>query len=1325
MGFWDTKAAPPKAPATPVAKVAKYDAETAVYADKAKKANSFWGLAKGAAEAFRAGGEQLTKDVVKGTAEFALSAAEAPARLAIPSLRAKAAPPLTIPGLSNVTGPLESFETQAIKAREQGASVPRAVGEQAFNTVVNEPAGVALKPLFLAGGIVSKVGADAFQKLIAKGEGRIVQRAGEVISEIKDAAGKWVKATIEHTPSTTVATEKLTPIKAAGGMRTPEEIGALKTDVMENGIKKPIEVVKKENGTFEIADGNHRVGIASDAGVKDVPVIVRNEAGDALKGPELKKALDGLKTQKVVDAETHLEVIQDALRDHPGKGTGKFVNNFKDEFKKGGDSAYQDAVGQAESEGGDLAKLQKDREAYQALKVQETQAKQAVKDAKTPKPTITVGGKTVDLDFIHSAQGTDFFKTLSPEDQKAFATFDHEQSRALIPTEPKAPGKKMIDFSAPTEKPAALKTSAEGRPLALSAREKAIVEQSPAKAFEGGTGEARSLEQVARASREEVRLPNGEKPKTLDFIIEQTPVNKKVNLLDYLRTPDRVLKKIGLEPQAKQLRNAYDSYLKELPKNIDKIRAWAQTLPKDSSGRIFRYLDGEAITLNAPEQKVADEIQTWLKEWADRLKLPEDKRITNYITHIFDDQLIAKEFDEDLAKIITDKTPGEVYNPFLEARLGKLGYKQDVWSALEAYVKRATRKANMDPVLEGLKARVGSQLEFSNVEASQFKYIQRYMHGLNMRPTELDNLIDNSVKSIIGYRLGQRPLTRVTKILRQMTYRGLLGLNPGSALKNLSQGINTYATLGEKYTAIGYAKLFNPASYKELEREGVLAHGFIQDQTLSATKQLIEKADKGLFAFFETAERINRGAAYFGAKSQYLAKNPGAAEEKAVEYAKSVVRKTQFDFSPVDQPVALQSDLMKTLAQFQNFSLKQTEFLAEMAKNKDFVGLLRYALAGTAFVSTIGQAFGMKYTDLIPSFRFDTPASLKLPVEVGKAVLDTPDKYGQPRDLTKKVSDIGKAGIGLIPAGGQLKKTIEGAEAVSQGASTDKSGKVQFPVGGSKLKEVQALVFGKYASPEAQAYFNKAATPEEKAATETYDAVQKLVGAGKQDQAQAIVDGLSEPEYAAYKKMRAAGKSAQTTAAEQAMLPKVKEIQQLVKDGKTTEAQAQVDGFSDEEYRIYKLAKAKVASNDAALKAGGNKPESLVGDVVTYAKALGTDPVTAFNRIFTGQKILRLDNGTIIVARMPLSESEAVKLERGATTEMRLDHTIPLELGGSNSKDNLKLVSVDDWNSYTPVENYLGQQLRAGKLSKAQVQKLIQQFKDKEITLDEIKAQTQ
>ncbi len=134
--------------------------------------------------------------------------------------------------------------------------------------------------------------------------------------------------------------------------------------------------------------------------------------------------------------------------------------------------------------------------------------------------------------------------------------------------------------------------------------------------------------------------------------------------------------------------------------------------------------------------------------------------------------------------------------------------------------------------------------------------------------------------------------------------------------------------------------------------------------------------------------------------------------------------------------------------------------------------------------------------------------------------------------------------------------------------------------------------------------------------------------------------------------------------------------------------------------------------------------EGFIDAVSEYAKAIGTDPVTAFQHIFTGQIIRRTDNGAIIVRRMPYEASQAVRKDLGANKDLILDHTIPLQLGGTNLKGNLKLVPREDWERYTPVENYLGELLRRNEIEPKEARRLIKALKDGKMTEVEVYAET-
>jgi len=662
--------------------------------------------------------------------------------------------------------------------------------------------------------------------------------------------------------------------------------------------------------------------------------------------------------------------------------------------------------------------------------------------------------------------------------------------------------------------------------------------------------------------------------KSLPEIIatKATSVKEKVNLFDrFLKTPDRVLEKIGLKKEADLVRHSYESYITELPAHIDLIKEWKEQVTPEGNKKIFKFLDGQLDFAKDPltkvEAKIAGEIKEYLSDWAERLGLPDDARLSNYITHIFEEDFIKKEFDEDLAKIIQEKIPGQVYDPFLEKRLGAKGYVEDTFRAVQAYAKRAVRKSNMDPALAALKE------ASKNLEQSQFNYVKEYADRVNMRPTEVDNLLDNGIKQVISYKLGQRPTATITKTLRQMTSRGAFGLNFGTALLNLTQGVNTYSKLGEKYTAIGYTKLLTEWNNKELIDSGILKQDIIQDKTVTALNKNLERIDKGLFYMFETAEKINRGAAYFGAKAKAIAE--GKSELEAIQYAKKVVRDTQFQFGSIDTPVGLQSDVAKTLTQFGTFSVKQLEFLKEMGTNKEWAGLIRYALASTLIVATVGNAFNIKAQDFIPlSYfsKFGTPPSFRFPLEIVKAIIGTPDAFGKPRDMEKKASDVLNSAVTYAPAGAQIQKTYRGLSAYEDGKVEKTTGNL-----------VKAALLGKtnlIQKQETDPLIKEAADKKKQTASDfrpTYNKVQELIKQGKMDEAKAIVDSLSDKDYETYKTFKQIEKTKDTTKKMNEMVPTYKKVQDLVKSGKTDEAKAIVEAFSDEEYRVYQLLKKRLS----------------------------------------------------------------------------------------------------------------------------------------------------
>lgn len=566
---------------------------------------------------------------------------------------------------------------------------------------------------------------------------------------------------------------------------------------------------------------------------------------------------------------------------------------------------------------------------------------------------------------------------------------------------------------------------------------------------------------------------------------KRTPLNERVRWIDYLRTPWRVFERMGIKQNYIELLKGYTNYVIELPKNIDKITAWSKQVAPESNERIFRALDGEKIELNPQETKVAGEIKTWLSEWADRLGMKADERISSYITHIF--PLGSKgEIPEEIAYLINKKIPGQVYDPYLLERAGAEGYIKDTWKALDAYVKRATRKVNMDPALALLDERVNKG-ENKLTDTSQLNYINRWIGAVNLRPTELDTSIDNHIKEKFGYIFGVRPTSSLTRQARQMIARAKIGGSVTSFAKNLTQGVNTFSELGTRYTVRGYMDLVKFGG-KELQEQGVLIAPFVEDQTYSAIKKFAEKFDKVLFLNMNASELVNRGAAYYGAKAKYLNGDITPKEikkalnkdmpadytptmEDAIAYGKFVSAKTQFVFGPLDTPVALNSDIAKTFAQFQTFGLKQAEFIGSMVHEREWLKLFRYLLSSMLLFTYIGGAFGMKWDDSFKVLRWGYPPIVQFFIDIWGQGIIGEDKYGNKLTPGERVKSVGKSLFtNVVPAGAQIMRGAEGFQAVNAGKSTTKSGTFQYKIDQTPMNYIKGTLFGKYNLPEAKAY---------------------------------------------------------------------------------------------------------------------------------------------------------------------------------------------------------------------------------------------------------------
>lgn len=145
----------------------------------------------------------------------------------------------------------------------------------------------------------------------------------------------------------------------------------------------------------------------------------------------------------------------------------------------------------------------------------------------------------------------------------------------------------------------------------------------------------------------------------------------------------------------------------------------------------------------------------------------------------------------------------------------------------------------------------------------------------------------------------------------------------------------------------------------------------------------------------------------------------------------------------------------------------------------------------------------------------------------------------------------------------------------------------------------------------------------------------------------------------------------------------------------------------------------RLGVGDGPLSADPTSERTFIEAVKEYAKAIGTDPIEAFDKIFRGEIIRKTENGAVIVYR-DTETSQAIRELTEATEEQELDHIVPLWLGGTNSVDNLKLVDEKTHQKYTAVGNKLRLLQRKGEITQGRAKELIIDMKKGSLTPQEV-----
>lgn len=315
--------------------------------------------------------------------------------------------------------------------------------------------------------------------------------------------------------------------------------------------------------------------------------------------------------------------------------------------------------------------------------------------------------------------------------------------------------------------------------------------------------------------------------------------------------------------------------------------------------------------------------------------------------------------------------------------------------------------------------------------------------------------------------------------------------------------------------------------------------------------------------------------------------------------------------------------------------------------------------------------------------------------------------------------DLASTFLSPIGGGNQVKKTIAGIEAYKQGFVSSKSGIPQFGVERSAWSLFQNIVFGPSATSAAQAYYNSIGKPS--ASKATFDEVQRLLAEGKTDEAKAITSAMTPKEYGTYK-------AEKTRMLETKAIPNTQKILELLKAGKIEEATKITSAMTPEEYKIYKGSKAMILKAESGLANNNNNGiATFEGHATYYGGSKGPDADTILNGNPDDGKIAGYNpKGEPIYARDARLESsrraELVKQDPyWSVTAPQYDHIVPLEAGGTNTANNVMLISKKADEGNNPFENFIGGLYKTGGISRANAAKASIDYKIKKtVSLDDI-----
>ena len=342
---------------------------------------------------------------------------------------------------------------------------------------------------------------------------------------------------------------------------------------------------------------------------------------------------------------------------------------------------------------------------------------------------------------------------------------------------------------------------------------------------------------------------------------------------------------------------------------------------KGSEKRLFHYLNGtlpKDVALSPQETVVATKLRTILDDYADRLNLPPERRLENYLYHMFEGAtqralrekypfIDAKNKDVPLTDAMKSSlglnVPKEIFTPTLLHRFGKReGLVEDVWKAMRGVASVNERRIHLQPALEEVRPMIASYPETSR------SYMNDWLaHAVLKQAPIADKLINASVLRYANFMekatkgkvsFGANPAKTIGYNFARLGYGGAVAFNLAIVGKNLTQQMLIPPLLRNPvHYGQAFGDIFTTKGKYLLKQSKVLTERFPMEAF--DPKDIGKWMQKGM-APYKFVDNINVSMAFLAGVRD--AQAMGLSPEEVIKYGDRIAKISQYSYRPIDMP---------------------------------------------------------------------------------------------------------------------------------------------------------------------------------------------------------------------------------------------------------------------------------------------------------------------------------------------------------------------------------------------------------------------------------------